>query len=293
MRPELPVLRTRRELPAGRALRAPALPAVRPRGPLPVGAALRAGSLRVALALLTCVGSGASAQDALAAADRAYEEGRLREAARAYDDAVRGGGLEPADLVRAHTRLGVLRAMAGDGAGAERHFAIALALDPARDAPEELDPELRARFEAVREARDGRRVALAIDAREGALFVEVRDAPRGLALAVQIEGASFRERHAWNGAPVRVEPPPGSLPIEAVLLDGHGNRLARAGARSTPAVLTSTDGAGAPAEARGGHGLLESPWLWVAVGAIVIGVGVGVAVTASGDRYLLQAPVVR
>lgn len=268
---------------------------MRARGSLRGGAALRPGPLRVALLLgaLSLTAAPAAAQDALAAADRAYDDGRLREAAVAYDDAIASGGLDPARLVRAHLRLGVLSALGGELRRTEGHFAAALALDPTGDAPAELSPELRARFEALREARGGRRLSLSIAREEAAIVITVRDAPEGLARTIEAAGGAWRERVEWTGEPIRLEPPPEALPIEAVLLDAHGNRLARAGARTTSAALVEASEPAAPEGVTGGRNLLESPWLWVAVGAILIGIGVAIAVSASGDRYLLQPPVVR
>ena len=38
---------------------------------------------------------------------------------------------------------------------------------------------------------------------------------------------------------------------------------------------------------------IESPWFWVGVGLVVVGVAVAVAFSASGTRYVLDAPVIR
>jgi hypothetical protein len=45
--------------------------------------------------------------------------------------------------------------------------------------------------------------------------------------------------------------------------------------------------------AAGGPSLVENPWLWVVVGVVVLGVGLAVGVSASGERFVLDAPVVR
>lgn len=252
-----------------------------------------AGALRVAAlaAALLALGQPALAQDALEAAGRAYDEGRLEEATRAYREAVRSGALDSSELVRAHLRLGILAALAGALDETERSFTIALALDPIRETPEELSPELRARFEALCESREGRRVTVAISRVDGAIAFEVRDAPEGLARTIEVRGGEgFVARVPYEGAPVHLEPPPGALPIEATLLDQHGNRIARAGARLDAVAVTATRPAPEEPPTRN---LLESPWLWIVVGAIVIGIGVTVGVSASGDRYLLQPPVIR
>lgn len=268
---------------------------MRDRKRLRVGAALLAGALRVAIAGALLAGvllpSPALAQAGLHAADRAYEEGRVAPARDAYEAALRSGALDPAELVRAHLRLGILAALEGDTEGFERRSALALALDPVRDAPEELPPELRARFEAIRDARAGRRATVTIDRDRAAIRIDVRDAPEGLAHRIDIRGGDgFGQQLAWEGTPLRITPPLSALPIEALLLDAHGNRLARAGARLEAVASITT--APAPAET-GARNLLESPWLWIVVAAIVIGIGVAVGVSASGDRFLLEPPVIR
>lgn len=264
---------------------------------LRVGAAVPRGALRVAACfagVLLATASTALAQGALEAAGRAYDEGRIEEAARAYRDALESGSLEPAGLVRAHLRLGILAALEGDAASTDRSFEIALALDPIRDAPDELSPELRARFDALRAARGGRRVTLVIERVDGGIMLGVRDAPEGLARTIEVRGGGgFEARVAWEGAPIRVDPPVEALPIEAALFDAHGNRIARAGARLDGAVAAVATAASARGQEGPGRNLLESPWLWIVVGAIVIGIGVTVGVSASGDRYVLDPPVIR
>ncbi len=253
------------------------------------------GALRIALLALLAPAT-ALAQAPLADADRAYDDGRLGEAAHAYDDALATGALDPALLTRAHVRLGVLAALEGEDEATDRHFAIALALDPVRDAPEELTPELRARFDALREARDGHRLTLAIEMEDEGMHLVVRDAPPDLVQTIVVRGGhGWERRFPWSGEPITIDPPPEAMPVEAFALDAHGNRLARAGARievpvvlGEPAPLTQP-----PANGDGGRNLIESPWLWIVVGTIVIGAAVAVGVSASGDRYTLDPPVVR
>ncbi len=234
----------------------------------------------------------AAAQDSLAAADRAYDDGHLQEAAREYGDALATGALDPAALVRAHVRLGVLAALEGDTAAMERHFTVALALDPVRDAPEELSPDLAARFDTLRDAREGRRLALAIDRTDAAgLQLEVRDAPEGLVRTIVVRGGGdWERRFAWEGEPIAIDPPAVALPVEADALDAQGNRLARAGARiAAPVIVRVEEPIEAPRPGDGARNLIESPWLWVVVGAVILGVAVAVGVSASGDRYLLES----
>lgn len=255
---------------------------------------------RLAVVLALACSAPASAQAPLERADRAYDEGRLADAGLAYDEALATGALDPAALVHVHARLGVLTAMGGQETHAERHFALALALDPALDAPTELDPTLRARFEALREERDGRRLAVRLEDDGELRTVTVTDAPPRAVRHVVVRGAQgYEQRFEWTGEPLRIDAPEEVLPLEALALDPHGNRLARAGARLGPvplppavAVTESPTSGPAPGE-NNGRSWFETPWLWIVVGLAVVGVGVAVGLSASGERYVLQAPVIR
>jgi hypothetical protein len=245
-----------------------------------------AGAL--ALAIVFSLASGARAQS-LADADRAYRTGRFEQAARGYEQAIAAGSLEPSDLVRAHEQLALVAVLNGDAARAEESFAIVLALDPARPAPAELPPEWRERFEAWRTERGGRRLTLSLERAADAFVLGVHDAPDALARTIEVRGEGhFRQRLAWDGQPLRIEPPPTALPLSAVVLDAHGNRLARAGVRPIAAASITQ-----PATQVAGRSLLESPWLWIAVALVVIGASVAIGVSASGDRYILGPPVIR
>ena len=300
--------------------------------------ALRPGSLRVANRLAPCLlapcllapcllapcllalcllapsvsfPASASAQpasgDPLARADAAFEEGRVAEAGRAYEDAIESGALDPDGLARASLRLGIVCALGSEDARAGRHFANALALAPSLPTPEGLSDALAARFEALRSAREGRRVRVVVEVsgEDAPIGVDVRDAPPGLVRTIEIEGTGLRRTHAWDGVRIDFDVPSASRPIAARALDAHGNVIASAGARAAVSNEQSTLTVPAlvePVLAQPGLAaetapdetpLIESPWLWIAVGVVAIAVGVVIGVTASGDRYVLNAPVVR
>lgn len=250
-------------------------------------------------AFLGVFAASAAAQDPLARADRAYDAGRLAEAGVAYESALEGGALDPPELVRVHLRLGVLTAMGGQPSQAERHFALALALDPTLDPPPELDEALAERFVALRETRDGHRLSVRLRASDEGVLLEVRDAAPGAVRQVLARGAGgYEQRFAWEGERLPIDPPAAALPLEVVALDAHGNRLARAGARRgglpTPRAVSPLDRDGeSPAHEGTTPSWFETPWLWIVVGLAVLGVGVAVGVSASGERYVLDGPVVR
>lgn len=279
--PELAVLPSGREL-REQSLRQRALPRVRPRRSLQLGAALRRGSLP-AIAVLLCVASPARAQSALDAADREYAAGRIAAAGRGYEDALATGDLSPPVLARVHARLGVIAAL-GDDELAARHFALALAIDPALASPSELDDARRARFEAMR----GDGVFVRVERVGPGLVIDVVGAPGELARTIEVRGVEWRRRFPWGEGELRtIHPPPSAMPIEVWLLDPHGNRVARAAYGALPAAAPVVP---APDP---GQALIESPWLWVALGVILLGVGVAIGVSASGERFVLGAPVIR
>lgn len=269
---------------------------------------MRTRALRVALAsapavlatvpsIVLMLAPSAFAQGpSLAEAARAFEEGRFAEAGRAYADALAEPGHEPAELLQIHLRLGIIAALGGDDPAI--HFAIALALDPVLDPPVELSPELRARFEALREAREGRRLSVRIEEHEARRTVSVHDAPGGLVVALRVRGAGGYERRVpWAGAPIELSAPP---PFWIEALDAHGGVLARAGdwqSTLSPAAAAATaqrtPPEATPAPPAREPSLIESPWLWIAVAIVVTGVAVAIAFSASGDRWTLGAPILR
>jgi tetratricopeptide (TPR) repeat protein len=276
---------------------------------LPGVAALRRGALRVArpvcalgLALGPLLGlavglcAAPAAAQAAAAADAAYAEGRLSDARDAYARALAAGALEADALVHVHLRLGALAALGQEEARAARHFAAALALAPDAAAPDGLDAEAREAFAAIRHARQGARLRAVVEGADAPapVRIDVREAPPGLVHALEVRGrGGFSRRLAFRGDAVALDAPAAARPLTVRVLDAHGNVLARAGAPAPDAPPPSEAPPEPPPEPEADAGLVESPWFWVVVGAVVLGVGLAVGLGASGERYVLDAPVVR
>ena len=176
---------------------------------------------RAAALVLVLLAAPSAVAAQLEDAERAEREGRLIDTDQAYRSALDAGGLAASDAARAHLRLGVLaRALGADPSEAARHFAIALAIDPTLDAPAELPPEERARFESQRGVPY--RIVESFDGRE--LRLEATGEPAiARAIRVRIEG-SVRELALVAGSAV-VVPPNGTPSVEATMLDEHGNAL--------------------------------------------------------------------
>ncbi|HJL18551.1 MAG TPA: hypothetical protein RMH99_23020 [Sandaracinaceae bacterium LLY-WYZ-13_1] len=269
------------------------------------GAALGVALACVLGAVRPAAAQGSPREGPLRAAEAAYAQGRLAEAGVAYEAAIAAGRLERDGLVRAHLRLGLLARLGAEDDRARRHFVVALALRPDVPAPEALDAE--AGFEALRRARDGERLRAVLETSDPSepVRVDVRGAPEGLVRTVELSGrGGFARRLRWTGRPLAVEAPAAARPLFVRVLDAHGNRLAEAGTPPAP------EAPGAPSSERPssvreptaepvgpdddeGPSLIESPWLWIAVGLVAVGAGVAIGVSASGDRFVLDAPVVR
>ncbi|MGE0788392.1 MAG: hypothetical protein AB7S26_22145 [Sandaracinaceae bacterium] len=234
-------------------------------------------------------------------ADGAYDEGRLDDAAALYGVELESGRLEPAELAHVHLRLAELARLASLDADAEQHLRTALSLTPDAEPPEGL-AELAARIRA--EGVGPVRVLIAISDPSTPARIEVTGAPQGLVRTLMVRTGDAEPRAIpWDGTP-REEP---SAPSEVRALDRFGNVVARAGrARASspppeepvpPRILETEPGDEQVIEEEQEEddepSALENPWLWIAVGLVVVGAGVAIGVSASGERYIVGAPIVR
>lgn len=260
----------------------------------------------LALALSTWTAT-ATAQDALADAERAYAAGRIDEARASYERALAEGRSRD-ELHRIHLQLGVLHAVTGDREAARAAFAIALALRPDAEPPAELDPTTQAEFRALRtEAR-------AIEVLVEPVGEVSRDAPTVLRLRVDHPLASLASRVRVRAEPPGAPPwtstvaleeagtevalPPmawrasDQLEVTVDALDAHGGVLATAqrSLRHTPATpIVLVEPPVAPAAPRSVP-IVEEPWFWVVTGlgvAALAALTVGLAVGLGQDVYPL------
>lgn len=246
--------------------------------------------MRVATALLAlCLTAapaalGAAQADPIGEAEAAFEEGRHEDAERLYRAALESGRLAPPGLARVHLRLAELAALGSTGA-ADRHARFALALDPSLALPETIAIDAR----PTRAAR----VVLEISGDDAPIGVRVADAPDGLVRVLEVRGAGFERTLSWDGEAREVDPPAEARPIEVRALDAHGNLVAQAGRAAPPPEPEPEPGPTPEAAASEDTPAIESPWFWVGVGLVVVGVAVAIALSATGTRYLLDAPGIR
>lgn len=270
-------------------------------------------ALIATLLVAPAAAQGGAASDPLAAASAAYEAGELDQAATLFRAAIETGGLEPAQLARAHARSGVLAAAGGDLDALAAAYRRALALEPALPTPEELGPDAAALIDELRRERDGRPLSLRlrpgrVPARGTSLPVELvlLDTPAEWAARVRFEGETwargFAVASATTAVLVREEAwQDAELALTVTLMDAHGNVLAREPLELTraPALPAVT----APLAAQEpttrvapptGPEWYESPLLWVLVGVVVVGaaVGIGLGVALSPHEIVVGTPSV-
>lgn len=167
------------------------------------------------------------AATAIAEADAprdAIERARELEAQLAYDDAlaivesaIASGQSDRTRLVELHLLAGRLAAGLDRAQLAEEHFAVVLALDPARTLPEGTSPKLAVPFTVARTKAVPLVVTLAMTAAEVAVEA---NAALVAGIAVRLADGSTRSEPAAT----RLARPPGEI-VEVRALDRHGNTL--------------------------------------------------------------------
>ncbi|MBX3270992.1 MAG: hypothetical protein KF729_12075 [Sandaracinaceae bacterium] len=264
--------------------------------------ALRVAALGFALAVGAALALGAAraeAQDPFRDAERARAEARLEEAHAGYRAALESGGLGLGEVAHAHLRLAELAFLGEELDAAARHLRYALALRP--DAPvADGPPAMQDAAAAILTERSQRtlRAVIEISDPSGPIVVDVRDAPEGLVRTVEVRGpGGFARTFAWEGSPRSLAPPLEARPIGVRLYDAHGNTIGAAG--EWPAERAQVPAPEpdvrevpvAPHADESGPEFFENPWLWVAIGVVVVLAAVAIGFTASGDRYVVGAPV--
>lgn len=265
---------------------------------------MRPGPLRVAagLALGAALALGASraaAQDPFEAAERARAEARLEEALALYRAALESGRLGLSEVAHAHLRLAELAFLGDELEAGTRHLGYALALRP--DAPvTEAPPAMQEAAAAILVERSQRALRAVVELSDPSapIVIDVRDAPDGLVRTIEVRGPGDWSRTlAWDGEARTVDPPAEARPIGVQLRDAHGNAIGAAGVwpaapPPAPPAPEPPDIPPAPEpEGEDGDDVFENPWLWVAIGVVLVVAGVAIAFTASGERYVLGAPV--
>jgi hypothetical protein len=263
------------------------------------------------LTLALCVTSPSRAErpSLVIQASTAWEAAELSRAAELYEEALKQGGLQPADVLVAYARIGTVRAAMSNKVAALSAFRVAAALNPTFELPSEAGPKAAALYKKARADADQRGGKLELKAEvptqgaAGAEFVVVAHMPEafvplivdiGIAvydpsLMTSVKPWSTKKPSATQvrfEVPGRVVLAGASLLVRVDALDEYGNSWVSA--QSRVRVQARNDDAYAtfgtaddpfrddtpkqkPAEKSKGYGFWSSPWPWVIGGAVVVG----------------------
>ncbi|MCB9595521.1 MAG: hypothetical protein H6719_22565 [Sandaracinaceae bacterium] len=236
-------------------------------------------------------GSGASgAPSHLRAAEEAYLNVEFEEVRDHALEALRGGGLTPAQLVRTYELLGVANSALHETDTARDYFVRMLGIDPDHELDASVNPEMRDPFLEARglwAARAGRlRIEVGLDRPNSALRVQVID-PTDMAtrirVAARLEGDAEFVTQEYEATVELTAAVTGAGSADRVeyyveILDMHGNVMLGEGSAFDPRVVgrMRVEGGGG-----GGVTIFEEPVFWIivaAVAAVAVGVTVGVVV---------------
>ncbi len=134
------------------------------------------------------------------AAEMAWSEGRLEDALKLYESILKGGGLEPFDVVLAYARIGTVKAALGDQTGALSAFRVAAVVDPEFKLPDDSGRVAAKLYGQAREQAEnqGERLTLKLDLPEdgvssGAAFSVGVEIPEGFAVFVDTISVKVRD----------------------------------------------------------------------------------------------------
>ncbi len=247
----------------------------------------------------------ADADTTLMRAQKAWEEAELTRAADLYEQALKEGGLYPADVLVAYARIGTVRAAMNQRNGALSAFRVAASLDPGFELPSEAGPKAKALYKQARAdaAQQGGKLEVTAEVptqgAAGKTFLVTAHVPEAfvplvvdVGITVSDPSVSSTSVKPWSEkkpvapevqfeVPGKAVVPGANLLVRVDVLDGHGNRWAstqsrvKVDARKRP-LETMDAGAMVPGDDENttkskSGGFWHSPWPWVIGGAVVAG----------------------
>ena len=249
------------------------------------------------------------------AADK-WEQAMLTEALPLYEQALKEGGLYPADVVIAYARIGTVQALKKNKDAALSSFRVAAVIDPQFQLPSESGKDARKLYEDARKAASGHGGKLEITGEapervdEGKSFTVVAKVPEAFAPVVEKIGIEVRDSLgkgiSWKSdqpstpsvsfeVPGKYVPGATTLLVRVSALDQNGNRWAtqelKVKVREGKAEVVPV----APVEEKkeSGGGFFSGPWPYVIGGAVLL-VGVGAfLITRPANEVKVGAPTWR
>ncbi|MBK7584895.1 MAG: tetratricopeptide repeat protein [Myxococcales bacterium] len=252
-------------------------------------------------------------------ADAAWHQGELEKARELYEQALAAGGLDPGDVVIAHSRVGVVKAALNDTNGALSAFRVAAAIDPNFELPPESGPKAKKLFQQARkesEQQGGEKLRITlkapdtVPAKQG--FTLETEIPPGFAVLVSevvvaiedpVSGKKWKRKKSAEPSltfdfPKRVAMSGARLKIKASAVDAQNNawtvtegkirveglRVSESGMDDEPIEEPTK-----PPE-KDKDSFFSGPLPWIIGGALIVGGIVAYAVTRKPDEVSVGAP---
>lgn len=267
--------------------------------------------------------SAPAASGKLAQAAAAWDNLDLTSAVPLYEKALDEGGLFPADVIVAYSRIGTVKAAMGKKDAALSAFRVAASLDPNFQLPAESGPKAKPLFEQARKEAQQRGGKLTVTS-EVPEKVDAGDsftvkgklaeafAPLVDKVGVEVKdtlgkGVAYQEAKGADAVvsfeiPAKVAIGGTTLLVRISALDPHGNRWAmqetrvKVGPAAAPAVATGPTPEGSEDEddenkpKKSSKSFFATPWPYVIGGVIVAGAVTAFILTRPSDHATVGAP---
>lgn len=250
-------------------------------------------------------------------ADAAWHTGELEKSKELYEQALAEGGLEPNDVVTAHSRVGTVKAALNDTNGALSAFRVAAAIDPNFELPPESGPKAKKLFTQARKeaAAQGEKLAITlkvpdtIPARQG--FTLETEIPPGFAVLVSevvvsiedpVTGKKWKRKKGAEPSltfdfPKRVAVSGARLKVKAAAVDAQNNNwTVTEGKIRVEGLRDSEGGMDEPVpdepkpKPKEKEDFFSGPIPWIVGGALIVGGIVLYAVTRPPDEVTVGRP---
>ncbi len=254
-------------------------------------------------------------------ADAAWHQGELEKAKDLYEKALAAGGLDPTDVVLAHSRVGTVKAAINDTNGALSSFRVAAAIDPRFELPAESGPKAKKLFQQARkesQQQGGEKLSITlkapdtIPANQG--FTLETEIPPGFAVLVSevivaiedpVSGKKWKRKKSSEPSltfdfPKRVAMSGARLKVKASAVDAQNNawtitegKIRVEGTRTSEGGMDDEpmpEPTKPPEKDKGGGGFFAGPLPWIIGGALIVGGIVAYAVTRKPADVSVGSP---
>ncbi len=256
-----------------------------------------------------------AANGTLAQAAAKWEEAALTDAAPLYEKALKEGGMFPADVIIAYSRIGTVQALMKQRDAALSSFRVAAVIDPQFQLPSESGKLAKELYEKARKdaAKQGGKLEVTMEAPEKPVepnqgFTVVAKIDEAFAPVVDKIGIEVRDTTAKSGGwksdqpstssvtfevPAKVVTGSTTLLVRVSALDQNGNRWAMKETRvKVKEGKVEPVEAPPPPEEKKGGGFFSTPWPYAIAGVIVVGAVVAFLATRPPSEANVGAPTI-